>query len=188
MAAPGRIILLNGTSSAGKTTLAAALRAHYDERGESWLVVGIDDYLAKVPPAMWTGTAGFGFAPADDGAGVVFTLGPDAQALLAVYRESAASFARRGLNVIVDEVVLDDTAWSGWQSALDGLDPFWVRVDCPLDVREERERARSNRQIGIARGQDRTVHHHPPYRLAVDTSTATPAELAARIATAFAEL
>ena len=46
----GAVILLNGTSSAGKTTLAAQLQADLATHGECWIVIGIDDYLGKLPP------------------------------------------------------------------------------------------------------------------------------------------
>jgi chloramphenicol 3-O-phosphotransferase len=49
----GKIAILNGASSAGKTTLATSFRDRRSGAGEFWLVIGIDDFLAKLP-AAWT--------------------------------------------------------------------------------------------------------------------------------------
>jgi chloramphenicol 3-O-phosphotransferase len=42
-------VILNGASSAGKTTLASAFRDQRAGSGDFWLLVGIDDFLAKLP-------------------------------------------------------------------------------------------------------------------------------------------
>ena len=44
-----RIVVLNGSSSAGKTTLANAFRDQRAAVGDFWLLIGIDDFLAKLP-------------------------------------------------------------------------------------------------------------------------------------------
>ena len=48
----GRVVVLNGASSAGKTTLAVGLAEARWAKGEPWIVVGIDDVNAKLP-APW---------------------------------------------------------------------------------------------------------------------------------------
>ena len=45
------VIVLNGTSSAGKSTLAAALQGMLTEAGECWLVMSQDDFFARIPRA-----------------------------------------------------------------------------------------------------------------------------------------
>jgi chloramphenicol 3-O phosphotransferase len=46
----GQIIFLNGTSSAGKSTLAAALQKTLPE---PYLYLALDDYLARFSPSFW---------------------------------------------------------------------------------------------------------------------------------------
>lgn len=41
--------MLNGPSSSGKSTLAAALQRRFAADGECWFVYAMDDYFAKVP-------------------------------------------------------------------------------------------------------------------------------------------
>ena len=45
----GSIIVLNGTSSAGKSTLAAELQRCFTARDDCWLIFGIDDFLPRLP-------------------------------------------------------------------------------------------------------------------------------------------
>ena len=48
MATRGRVIVLNGTSSAGKSTLSRALQARLDG---AWLGIGIDTVVFALPKA-----------------------------------------------------------------------------------------------------------------------------------------
>ncbi|MDQ1396389.1 MAG: chloramphenicol phosphotransferase, partial [Acidimicrobiaceae bacterium] len=177
------MIALNGTSSSGKSTLAAAIQDRLGAQGQCWVIVGIDDFLGKVPaPWMRYREAGAhaeeGVSFARVGDEIVFRAGPVGRAILSAYRGTVAALARSGLNVIVDEVVLDEEAWAQWESELGGLDPYWVRVDCPLEVCEQRERERGDRLQGLARSQAAFVHRAARYRLSVDTSAAGARALA----------
>ena len=182
----GRVVVLNGTTSAGKSTLAAALQAELVEHGQCWIVLGIDDFLAKLP-APWVGFFEEGVHARDGirfeqvGSAITIHLGPVGRALLAGYRDAVVAVVRQGMDVIVDEVVLDEAAWVQWEAGFAGLDAFWVRVEAPPEVYEERERARADRLTGQARSQAAFVHRYPRYDLVVDTSTSTPAELAAEV-------
>ena len=49
-------------------------------------------------------------------------VGPFGRAVLAGYRAAVAGIARAGLDVIVDEVLLSEEDWRGWQVELAGLD------------------------------------------------------------------
>jgi chloramphenicol 3-O phosphotransferase len=182
-------VILNGTTSAGKSTLAVELQAQLGAAGECWLVWGIDDFLAKLPLG-WLSYDDEG-EHADEGirfdrvdGGITFRAGPIGDRLLASYRGTVAAMAHNGLNVIVDEVVLDEAAWLDWVQCLEALPVLWVRVDCPIDVLEAREQERGDRLPGLARSQLATVHRHPTYDLVVDTAASDAAACAARVAAA----
>lgn len=183
--AAGRVIVLNGTSSSGKTTLATTLQARLAELGQCWIVIGIDDILTKLPPAWMKAhghvgahaAEGFSFESVDGC--IELRLGPVARKALAAYRASVSGAARAGLDVIVDEVVLNDEDWADWEQELVGLDVLWVRVDLDLATVEQRERARTDRIIGLARSQYDVVHRHPTYDVVVDTGALSPDEAAA---------
>ena len=180
----GRVIVLNGTSSAGKTTLARALRARLTDAGECWMVIGIDDVMEKVPRA-WFAIGDHVGARAEDG--LVFAregdtierrVGPVGRQMMGAYRGVVGAVVRAGINVIVDEVLLSEEDWFGWQEVLRGLDALWVRIDVDLAEVEARELARGDRVIGMARAQYDVVHRYPDYDLHVDTGVLDPAAAA----------
>jgi chloramphenicol 3-O phosphotransferase len=183
----GRIIVLNGTSSAGKSTLAATLQRRFVERGEPWIVIGVDDVFQKLPPEWIQMREWFG-RYAEDGivfervdGDVVRRIGPIGTQALAAYRASVGGAARAGLNVIVDEVLLSEEDWDGWRVELAGLDVLWVRVDIALAALEAREHARRDRMLGLARSQYDIVHRFPDYAVTVDTGVLSAEEAAAVI-------
>ena len=166
---PGSVIVLNGPSSAGKTTLATALQRRFAADGECWFIYAMDDYFAKVPFDWVTAGAHVG-ARAEEGVVLEIVdgsfrmrLGPIGRRVLVAWRGAVASAVRAGLNVIADDVVLTDDDWRGWQIELAGLDAHWVRVQIDLDLLEAREQARPDRMPGQARSQYDDAYRHPSY-------------------------
>jgi chloramphenicol 3-O phosphotransferase len=98
-------------------------------------------------------------------------------------RHAVAALAARGNSLIVDDVMLEGEA-DIYRRLLAGCDLRLVGLHAPLEVLEARERARGDREIGLARGQAGRVHRGVVYDLEVDTSQATPDEIAARICAA----
>jgi len=191
---PGRVIILNGTSSAGKTTLGAALQRLLDPLP---LLLGIDFFLATLPPVGHIGmtaqertneNAGGEEAPfrwvfsdnPDDG--VRMEAGEPGHRLIRGMHRSLAALARAGNDVIFDHVLLDPDWMDDLLAALDGLEVTFVGVRCPLDVVEERERQRGHRVIGQARGHFDLVHSHGAYDIEVDTARLSPRGAAQAIA------
>jgi chloramphenicol 3-O phosphotransferase len=182
-----QVIVLNGTSSAGKSTLASALQARLADGGECWIVMGLDEFLGRLPWAWVTygdhvgahADQGIEFAMVDGA--VECRIGPVVEQLIVGYRGAVAAMARAGTNVIVDEVLLGERDWAAWQEELDGLDVLWVAVIADLDVVEQRERDRSDRMVGLARSQHEVVHRHVAYDVRVDTAVMDPAAAAAAI-------
>ena len=169
----GRVIVLNGTSSAGKTTLARAVQARLAD--EWWLLLGIDTLITAMP---W---AKFGHADGhtinDDGS---IDTGPGWQQAYDRWRVAVGALVRAGANVILDEVFLggaDDQA--SWREALDGIEVTWVGVQCDVEVAAAREAARPDeRAANLARFQATVVHEGVEYDAVVDTTSRTPDEAA----------
>ena len=183
------IILLNGTSSAGKTTIARELQLRLPE---PYLHVGIDHFFRMLPP-RYLGDAppaeqGFRWVPPPTGsdAGVRIEIGPVGQRLIAGYHRAVAALAAASNHLIVDDVLLDPAWLRDWLDALAAFPVLFVGVRCPLPEveRRERERERGNRALGQARGHFALVHAHGAYDVEVDTSRADPAACAARIVAA----
>jgi len=161
---PVRVLVLNGGSSSGKSTLAVALQEILDGY---WLRLGVDTLIDAAPARLTT--VGGGLLLADDGSIVV---GPDFRLLEQQWSVGIAALARAGARVIIEDNFLSGPAGQRrWQNALGELPTGWVGVLCPPDVAAERERARGDRIAGMAAAQAEAVHDGIAYDLEVDTST-----------------
>lgn len=188
----GRVVVLNGSSSAGKSSLALELQSLWEARGECWVIFGWDDFSPRLP-ARWQGVPGWVGDLADDGwryrllerDGDVLTavLEPGAvgRRMLRAYHRAVAAVARSGIDVLVEDVMMTSGEWEDWQEALEGLRVRWVGVRCDLDVVSERERTRGDRHLGLARGTGLVVHRYAAYDVEVDTSQVAARDVAAEL-------
>lgn len=110
--------------------------------------------------------------------------GPAGQRLAAGMRAAVAACARAGNDMLVDDVFVDPEWLDGWRRELAGLDWLLVGVVAPVDVLEERERARGNRIAGEARFQFDVIHSGIEYDVTVDTARQSPDECARAILSA----
>ncbi|MDO9414731.1 chloramphenicol phosphotransferase CPT family protein [Pararhizobium sp.] len=149
----GRIIFLNGTSSAGKTTLAHALRKVLEDP----FCYFASDQLAD---------AGFRTIKRrirhDPASG-------ERRRFFDGFHRSIAAFAAAGNDLIVEHIVEEQSWADDLTTLLSGVDVFWIGVHAPIEEIERRERERGNRQIGEARFHLKT-HGFCRYDLEVDTS------------------
>ena len=178
----GRVIVLNGTSSSGKSTLMRALQARLDG---AWLGVGIDTVVFALPKRyldqpLWSEV--FRYVDAEPGADAPFRIetGELGRQLVDGLHRMVASLADAGLSVIVDHVLLEPDWVADLARRLDGHEVLFVGVRCPREVVVERERARRDRTIGQAAAQVGVVHRAGGYDLEVDTSVLSP-EAAAEV-------
>jgi len=179
----GHIILLNGTSSAGKSTLAKALQSSL---AEPYLHVGIDTMVFALPkrylnPPLWQEVFKYTWPPEGSDGGLVIEAAPLGHQLISGLHHTIAALAQTGNNVIVDHVLLDP-AWVRECARVLGRYPArFVGVYCPLAVVEQRERDRQDRTLGQARAHFHKVHAHGRYDLIVDTAQMTTEACAAHI-------
>ena len=177
-----RIVLLNGNGSVGKTSIAKALQKI---TREPFLHMPMDAFIDMMPASMFETPDGLVFRKLEeDGKPIVEIATGPAAAVFRGMRLAMAAMARQGNNLIVDDVMLDGDA-AEYAEAFDGLTVHWVGLFAPLDVLEERERQRGDRDIGLSRWLERHVHKGVKYDLEVDTSRSSPAECAAHIKQVF---
>jgi len=179
----GRVVLLHGTSSSGKTTVAHAVQRMSED---PWIYVGIDTFWNAID-GRWMEHgpyAGDGFQWTEDASIVA---GPVGQRLAAGMRGAVAAVARANNDVIADDVFVDPNWLVEWRAALSGIDWRLVGVLAPLAVLHERENARGNRIAGEAAAQIGVIHRGIVYDLTVDTSVQSPEECAAAVLSAFAD-
>jgi chloramphenicol 3-O phosphotransferase len=166
------VVMLNGASSAGKSSLARALQELIPE---PWLTFGIDTLITAMPFKLTGAPEGLVFH--DDGR---IDVGPTFAALEADWRRAIGAMARGGMKIIVDEVMLRGGADQiSWRAALKGLSVLWVGVRCDVSVATAREKARGDRVVGMSATQAELAHAGIVYDIEVDT-TQTPAGDCAR--------
>ena len=171
---PFQVIVLNGGSSSGKSTIARRLQAVLPQ---PWLTFGTDSLIEAMPPSL-EGEGGVELRP--DGQVVV---GAEFRALEAAWIAGIAAMARAGARIIIDEVFLGGaSSQRRWREALDGLGVLWVGVRCDAEVAAGRERERGDRVAGMAASQAAVVHRGVSYNMEVDTTRTGAQECALAIA------
>ncbi len=184
MSAPGRVVLLDGPSSSGKSSIARALQ---ERLPTPWIHASMDAFIAMLPP-RYVGEGrdareGFLFERMPDDM-IAITNGAAATRLLAGMHRSFAALAHAGSDVIVDHVCVHEEPARDLENALEGLRVLRVAVKCALDVLEARERARADRLVGMARWQAPRMHRFFDYDLVVDASVDSASRIAETIASA----
>lgn len=188
MQTPGRVIVLNGPSVAGKSSIQKALQARF---AAPHLAMGLDSMLVGMMPqryftdrqpdreqVMW------GDPTTDAGGAPLFPLhfGPIGRRAVTGMHRAIAAFAEAGNDVIVDYILYERDWLAELADALANVTATFVGVRVPLDVLEARERARGTSPVGHARSHYDTVHAHARYDVEVDSSQASAEQCAAIIA------
>ena len=176
-----KVIILNGVSSAGKTSLAHAIQ---QEARSTFLHVEMDAFISFLPNGHEFKPEWFKLERIDSEFGKLprISNGQRGEALLRVMRSFVMEAAISGLDLVVDEVChLKEV--TDYRSRIPNA--HIVKVFAPLAVIEEREKARGDRLIGLAREQSMNLHDRIDYDAEVDTSAAPPQELAAQLLEAF---
>ena len=184
--ASGKIIILNGTSSAGKSSIARELQA---SMAGYTLHTGIDHFAQSLPEGFLVlsdgvtpaAVEGLLWVTTDEGKRVTeFRLGPKAvQFKEAMYR-SAKVIAATGFNVIIDDVIMDRRVLQRIGQLLAG-EAYFIGVRCPKEEAIRREVARGNRMPGLVETQFEVVHRHGHYDLECDTLANSPRQCAALV-------
>jgi chloramphenicol 3-O phosphotransferase len=156
-------IVLNGTSSSGKSTIARVIQR---QAGFPVVHVALDAFTDMFD---WTSIKDAEVGAECHRAGVA-----NLHAFLGI--------AAADKYLIVVDHVFEQRAWyEASRHALKDRRIVLVGVRCPLAVAESREAVRGNRRIGLAKHQFERVHEGMSYDLEVDTSLQTPAQCAQSI-------
>ncbi|MBU0557541.1 MAG: AAA family ATPase [Alphaproteobacteria bacterium] len=179
----GRVIVLNGVGSAGKTSAAKAFQRC---AAEPWLHVSGDVFLNMIAPKMWGDPRGIIIRQFEEEGvpSVEIEMGVELQRLMEGMRASVAALAKAGNNCVVDDVMLSAADQESYRAFAADLTIQFVAIHAPLEVLEERERDRGDRLIGLSRWQFPRVHNGIQYDFEIDTSDTDPKAVAAAIASA----
>jgi chloramphenicol 3-O phosphotransferase len=182
----GTVIILNGPSSVGKTSIIKAFQA---KQSAPWLSTGIDNFFVGVlPPKFYLEDQPehrlvmHGVA-SEDKEGKLFTLdiGPEGQKVIKGMHRAIAVYAHAGNNVIVDYIQYDPAWIADLKEALHGVKTIWVGVTASLASIQQREKKRGTSPEGHARSHYHTVHQGITYDLMIDTDVVSPEQSADQI-------
>lgn len=165
----GRVVLLNGPSSSGKSSIGRAMMPLLDD---PWF-----------------------FAPVDAISGLRSTVHRKALGDAEVqdmlirtrrgYHRTVAALASVGNDVVMDYPLSEPWRLLDLLVVLDGFEVTLVDVTCAIEELDRRERARGDRPLGLAGSQN--VFDHGDRDLVVDTTTASPQECAELVVRHLAE-
>lgn len=157
-----QIILLNGPSSSGKSTLSQNLQTLIAQtRQETYAVVSIDDFMKLATDET---------IYEDD----VFEISGD-------MCQAALDALNTVSGVIIDHVITSERIFTQLTQMLGQYPLHLVHVSCPLNILLEREFARKNRCLGSAEASFTYLYPKDGYHLTVDTSLLTSPECAQKI-------
>ncbi|MBR0137991.1 MAG: AAA family ATPase [Erysipelotrichaceae bacterium] len=146
------IILLNGPSSSGKSTLAEALSSLIKERrNEEYEIVSIDDFMKiSTDETIYE----------DD----VFEISGS-------MCEAAVEYIKSGKGVIIDHVITSERIFDQFKQMCGCYPIRLIKVSCPLEVLLKREKERGNRYEGSAKDSYTYLYPVEGYDITVDTGT-----------------
>jgi chloramphenicol 3-O phosphotransferase len=160
--AGGTVVLLNGTSSSGKSSIARELLEVLDG---IWFHMPVDAFHAM--------RCRHPIADED--------LQDEIDRTVKGFHRAVAGMAAAGNNLVVDHPLSRRWRLLDLLDLLVPEDTVLIGVRCPLPELERRERERGDRQPGLAALQYDQVHAHGPHDLDIDTSLLSPQECALRI-------
>lgn len=186
--ASGRIILLNGSSSAGKTTLALMIQQLREQPIQH---IALDQFRDGMPgrfrgfnsKSNTPGAMGLNIVPVEqEGMRVTdVRFGDHGRRMLRGMRRAVAAFVREGNDALVDDLMLEPDFLTDYLEAFEGLEVLFVGVHCTAEVVAQREEKRPGRFPGTAIAHFNRVHERCEYDLEVDTTATTPRRCAERV-------
>ena len=185
---PGKIILLNGSSSAGKTTIARMMQQLYTEPYQHIALDQFRDGMSERfrglnSPDGDTGARGLNVVPIErEGERMTeIRFGDVGRRVLRGMRRAIAVFAREGNHVIVDDLMFEKSFLLDYLNVLKGLEVTFAGIRCDLASVNAREATRPGRFPGTATSHFHAVHAHCIYDVEVDTTSSTPRQCAQQI-------
>ncbi len=188
----GTVIILNGPSAAGKTTLQKKIQEVFDA---PYVCLGIDQLFDNILPDYY----GLGevhpkgkFDTNDirsitnetDESGhktITLHIGPIGEKVIQGMHDAIAAYAKAGNNVVVDYIQYEPHWRENLLKALEGIKTYFVKVDISLEELEKREKSRGTSPAGHARSHYHHVHQGMVYDIEVNSEKDTPEAMALTI-------
>lgn len=160
-----RLILLEGPSGTGKSSLAAALQESM--LPATWLNFSMDTLIYTLPPSVLHRCN-----TANDWSGV------DGRAIGAASLRCLRALVECGNHVVFDICLPDQKFADTFHAAVRDLRPVIIGIRCAWDEIERRTLARGDRTLEEAERGFKNAHAFPVYDLILDSSSTGPDLLA----------
>jgi chloramphenicol 3-O phosphotransferase len=187
---PGTVIILNGPSGSGKSSIQKAFQ--YAMMPNLWVKVGIDtlfdapmpnitmenlSFWQSVNPIRWVEES------QDETGNKIISLfvGEQGNAVAYAMNSAIVEYAKNGCNVIVDYIAYDPAWLADLQKKLSGIKTYYIAVDISLETLEQREAARGTSPKGHARSHYFIVYGDINYDLRVNSEKNSAEEIAQQI-------
>ncbi len=154
---PGKIIIINGPSSSGKTTFALAAQKQFDV---PFLRFSFDIFLDSHA------------LPIEQMRNGSFSWEAMRPSVFKGIHQCLPALANAGNNLIFDHIIESKSWLEDLLRSISNLDVFFVGLHCSLPELERREAQRGNRRSGEARADLETVHSITSYDLELNSENA----------------
>ena len=170
----GKIIMLNGASSSGKTATAKELQKSLrnyeyfpiDKYSSNWvkrhpeIIQRLQEETERLGPNSWK-------------------IREELEDKIVLgYQKSLKEKAQSGTNLIADYVLWKQQLSKNCVELLKPYNILFVGVNCPNNILKKREKERKNRLSGLAIKQALTVHKGKRYDIQLQTDKMNPQECA----------
>lgn len=154
----GKVIFLNGVSSSGKTTLAWKIQ---DLAIEPYYQISQDMFCEMWPGEFWK-------------------LMPEKvfNHTISLMYSTIRMFVDKGENVVLDHVLLcneklksdnGEATLQEFKEIMKGVEVVYVKVECPIEELQRREKLRGDRQVGLAESQMELLNPQHDYDIVINT-------------------
>ncbi|MCX5925443.1 MAG: hypothetical protein NT124_04105 [Candidatus Dependentiae bacterium] len=186
----GTIIILNGPSGSGKSSIQKEFQALM--MPNVWIKLGIDNLFDQPMPDITPENMSFWQSPnpirwveeSHDSTGnkiITLHVGQQGEKVAYAMNSTIAAYARTGCNIIVDYIAYDHKWLKDLENQCADIKTYYVAVEIPLEILEQREQARGTSPKGHARSHYATVYGDKKYDLTVNSGTHTAREIAEQL-------
>jgi chloramphenicol 3-O phosphotransferase len=168
----GIIVLMNGTSSSGKTSISIELM---NQKEIPFHYLSIDNFIKEFNNKFLDVAEPTREVDQQSIAQIIF------DPLFSVYYSTIKLFSEIGVNVIVDTVIDNDKWFNECLDLFFDQPTLFIGVICSKEELIRREQTRGDRNIGLAASQFSKVYCIDEYDLEVNTEEMNPIECAEKI-------
>jgi chloramphenicol 3-O phosphotransferase len=186
----GTVIILNGPSAAGKSSIQKEFQSLM--MPNLWIKLGIDNlfdnpmpdinleniqFWQSKNPIRWVETT----TDKDQNSVIILFVGDQGEKVAYSMNSAIAEYAKNGCNCIVDYIAYKKEWIDDLHDKLKDVKTYWVKVNIPLLVLEERETARGTSPKGHSRSHYEIVFWDLNYDFEVNTDKESAREIARKI-------